>query len=127
MRHWMVVRLGLARRRLRKKWMSGTQNCKQGGRAWGRKRLSGRRNALLTADGAFAYSQSHWRRLVQRQDCAVRTQDIRADEEGKREALHHKQRMVHHDFGDFNRRINISANHSACASNANDFRSITRE
>ena len=35
-----------------------------GGAARNRKRLDGRRNALVTADGAFVYSQSHWRRLV---------------------------------------------------------------
>ena len=37
-----------------------------GGGARGSKRLGGRRNALFSADGAFAYSQSYWRRLVQR-------------------------------------------------------------
>ena len=98
-----------------------------GGGGRGRKRLGGRRNALFTAAGAFAYSQSHWRRLIQCKYCAVRTQDVRADNEGKRETHYHQNMMMHHDFGDFNGRINISENHSACVTNANDFRSATRE
>ena len=51
------------------------------------------------------------------------TQDVRADDEGKREAIYHQQRMTHRNACDFNRHVNITANHCACASNADDFRS----
>ena len=98
-----------------------------GGGARGRRRLGRRRSALFTADGAYAYSQSHRRRLIQRQDRAVNTQDVRADDDWKREPLYHQQRMTHRDACDFNRHVNIPAYLSAGASNADDFRSGARE
>ena len=82
---------------------------------------------MFSVDGAYAYSQSHRRPLVQRQDRAVGMQDVRADDEGKRDALYHQHRMTHRDACDFNRHVNITANHSACASNADDFRSGAQE
>ena len=98
-----------------------------GGGARGRRRLGRRRSALFTADGAYAYSQSHRHRLVQRQDRAVGTQDIRADDGRKRAAFYYQHRMTHRDACDFNRHVNLTANHSACASNADDFRSGAQE
>ena len=57
----------------------------------------------------------------------MRAQYFGAYKEGKRESLHHKQRVMHCDNGKFNGRVNIAANRSACASNADDFRSGARE
>ena len=42
-------------------------------------------NALITADGELAVAQSHWRRLVKRDDIAVRAQYVGAYKERKRE------------------------------------------
>ena len=50
------------------------------------------------------------------------TQDIDAYKEGKREALHHKQRVMHRNATDLNKRVDISANLGAGASNADDIR-----
>ena len=58
------VRLRLARRRLERRWRRSTQYWALEGGSRGSQRLSWRRSALFTADGAFAYSQSHWRLLV---------------------------------------------------------------
>ena len=82
--------------------------------------------ALLAADGA-AVAQSHWRRLVKRNDSAVRAQYVGAYKKGKVEPLNHKQRVMHCDTGEFNGRVDIAANRSACACNADDFRSGVRE
>ena len=64
-------------------------------------RGSRRVDALLATDGALAISQPHWRSLVEREDGAVRAENIITDEKGKREALHNKQWVVHRDAGDF--------------------------
>ena len=83
--------------------------------------------ALLAADGALAIPQSHWRRLVKRDDSAVRAQYVGAYKEGKCEPLYHKQRMMHCDTGEFNGRVDIAANRSGCASNSDDFRSSAKK
>ena len=83
--------------------------------------------ALLAADKALAVAQSHLRRLVKRDDSAVRAQYVGANNERKREPLHHKQRVMHCDTDELNGRVQISANRSACASNADDFRSGARK
>ena len=57
----------------------------------------------------------------------MRAQYVGAYEEGKREALHNEQRVMHCGTSEFNGRVDIAANHSASASNADDFRSGARE
>ena len=52
----------------------------------------------------------------------MRAQDVSAYEEGKRESLHHKQRMVFRDSSEFNRRTYVPADFCVCASTANDTR-----
>ena len=93
----------------------------------GRERRSWRFDALFAADGTLADAQSHWRKLIQRKDRAVRTQDVNADNKGKRETLHHKQQMMHCHASDFNKQVNIPANLSASASNAKDIRPNANE
>ena len=78
--------------------------------------------ALLATDGAFAISQPHWRGLVELEDGAVRAENISTDKEGKLEALHNEQGMVHCDAVDFNGRVDVAAYLSAGASNADDVR-----
>ena len=118
-------------------WAAGANECSRAGlydsaaRSARAKRSRRRDNmqfgALLAADGALAVAQSHWRRLVKRDYSAVRAQYVGAYKEGKREPLHHKQRVVHCGTGEFNGRVDIAANRSACASNADDFKSGARE
>ena len=84
-------------------------------------------SSLLAADGALEVAQSHWRRLVKRDDSAVRAQYVGAYKEGKREAFHNEQGMVHRDVGDFNRRVDVASYLSAGASNADDVRCGARE
>ena len=57
----------------------------------------------------------------------MRAEDIGANEEGEREALHHEQGMMHRDAGDFNGRVDIAANLGADASNADDVRCCASE
>ena len=78
--------------------------------------------ALLVTYGALAISQPHLRSLVEREDGAVRAENISTDEEGKREARHNEQGMVHRDAGDFNGRVDVAEYLSAGASNADDVR-----
>ena len=92
-----------------------------------RKRDNRQFSLLLAANGALAFAESHWRRLVKREDSAVGTQYVGSYKDGKREPLHHKQRVMHCDTGEFTGRIDIAANRNACASNADDFRSGARE
>ena len=65
--------------------------------------------------------------IVEREDGAVRAENISTDEEGKREALHNEQGMVHRDAGDFNGRVDVAAYLSAGASNADDVRCCASE
>ena len=90
-------------------------------------RSSRRIGALLATNGAFAISQPQRRSLVNREDSAVRAENIGANEEGEREALHNEQRVVYCDTGDFNGRVDIAAYLSAGSSNADDIRRCASE
>ena len=57
----------------------------------------------------------------------MRAEDIDANEEGEREALHHEQGIMHRDAGDFNGRVDVAAYLSAGASNADDVRCCASE
>ena len=93
------------------------------GRGWSSRQVG----PLLATDNTLADAKSHRRRLIKREDRAMRAQYVGVYEYGKRETLNNKQQVLHRDTGNFDWRVDIAANLSAGAFNADNVRCSASE